>query len=70
MPGSLPESSSMPPPSSAVLIKDSRSRLAQLAELVAVQMSVQSTIAHNKPLACIFTGLQVVANRQVVWLNQ
>ena len=51
------------------LIKDGKSGLAQLAELVAVQMAVQSPVAHDKPLVHIFTESWAVTNRLVVWLG-
>ena len=53
-----------------ILIKESKQGSFLLAKLVAVQMIVQNTIVHDKPLVHNFPGSQAIANRLVVWLGQ
>ena len=50
------------PASAATLSKDGKSGLAHLAELVAVQMAVQNTVAHDKSLDFFFIEFIIVYN--------
>lgn len=58
------------PPKGAILIKESKRGSFLLAKLVAVQIIVQNTIVHDKPLVHNFPGSQAIANRLAVWLGQ
>lgn len=53
-----------------ILIKDNKWGSFLLAKLVAVQMIVQNTVVHDKPLVHNFPGSQATANRPAVCLGQ